>query len=43
MLAKEVYGGDDQTLRVKCTAYLYNLAKQKLVTHRGSTWQLVAP
>ena len=42
VLAKEVYGGDDKTLRAKCESYLYNLARQKLVTHKGSSWTLIA-
>ena len=42
VLAKEVYGGDDKTLRAKCESYLYNLARQKLVTHKGSMWELVS-
>jgi len=42
VLAKEVYGGDDQALVKRCEANLYNLARKKLVAHQGPVWRIVA-
>ena len=41
VVAQLAYGNDDEGARRRCEQNLYNMAKQKLVRHEGSIWQVI--